>query len=133
MWEQVKRAIVESSVEGKNPKSEWWNDEVKAAVRRKELLIACVAKERCMKPYTEEKRKVKRCIYQSKMNINELFRRKMNEDVNGNIKLFWKEMNNLKGGKVENWSRIKDENGRLVQEEDEVQRIWKSNFKICII
>ena len=43
MWEQVKRAMVESAREvcssvrvgGKNPKSVWWNDKIKVAVRRK--------------------------------------------------------------------------------------------------
>ena len=49
------------------------------------------AKERCMKAYRKEKRKVKRCIYQSKKKVNEQFGRNMNEDVNGNRKLFWKE------------------------------------------
>ena len=81
MWEQVKRAWVESATElcgsvrvgGKNPKSEWWNDEIKAAVRRKEAswkeVLAAKdeeAKERCMEAYREKKRKVKRCIYQRK-------------------------------------------------------------------
>ena len=36
----------------------------------------------------EERRKVKRSIYQSKNEINEQFGRKMNQDVNGNRKLF---------------------------------------------
>ena len=44
MWEQVKQAMVESArkvcgsvrVGGKNPKSVWWNDEIKSAVGRKE-------------------------------------------------------------------------------------------------
>ena len=44
MWEQVKWAMVESAretcgsvrVEGKNPKSVRWNDEIKTAVGRKE-------------------------------------------------------------------------------------------------
>ena len=74
-----------------------------------------------MEAYSEEKRKVKGCIYQSKRKVNEQFGRKMNEDVNENRKLFWKEvMTNMKGGKVESCSRIKDGNGRLVQGEDEV-------------
>ena len=51
----------------------------------------------------------------------------MNEDVNGNKKLFWKEVSNVKGGKVESYSRIKDGNERLAQEE-EVRRIWKEYF-----
>ena len=73
------------------------------------------AKERCMEAYKKEKRKVKRCIYQSKK-----FGRKMNEDVTGNRKLFWQEVSNVKGGKVESCSRIKDGNGRLAQGKDEV-------------
>ena len=44
MWKQVKQAMVESArdvcgslqVGGGNPKSVWWNDQVKAAVKRKE-------------------------------------------------------------------------------------------------
>ena len=39
-----------------------------------------------------EKRKVKRCIYQSEKKVNEQFGRKMNEYVNGNRKLFCKEV-----------------------------------------
>ena len=40
----------------------------------------------------------------------------MNQDVNGNRKLFWK-VSKVNGGKVENSNRIKDGNGRLVLEE----------------
>ena len=49
MWEQVKQVMVECvkrscvSVRvggGKNPKSVWWNDEVKTAVRRKDVFGA---------------------------------------------------------------------------------------------
>ena len=44
----------------------------------------------------------------------------MNEDVNGKRKLFWKEVSNVKGGKVESCRRIKDGNGRLAKGEDQV-------------
>ena len=50
------------------------------AARNEEL------KERCMEVYREEKRKVKRGIYQSKKKVNEQFGRKIIEDVNGNCK-----------------------------------------------
>ena len=53
----------------------------------------------------------------------------MNEDGNGNRKLFWKEESNVKSGKVARCTRIKDRNGRLAQEEDEVGRIWKACFE----
>ena len=52
------------------------------------------AKERFLEAYREEKRKVKRCIYQNKKKVDEQFGRKMSEDVNGNKKLFWKEVSN---------------------------------------
>ena len=75
----------------------WWNYEVKAAVRRKEdtwkeELTASdeKARGRCMEVYREEKRKLKRCIYQSKMEVNEQFGRRTNQYVTGNMKLFLK-------------------------------------------
>ena len=45
------------------------------------------AKDRYTEIYKEE-RKVKRCIYQSKEEINGQLGRKINQDVNGNSKLF---------------------------------------------
>ena len=92
MWEQVKhaRSVWLSESWGKEPKKcVWWNDEIKAAVRRKETAWKVLEarneepKERCMEVYREEKRKVKKCIIQSKKNVNEQFGRKMNENVNG--------------------------------------------------
>ena len=59
-----------------------------------------------MGDYREEKKKVKRCIYQSKKDVKEHFGRKINQDVNGNRKLLWKEVSNVKGGKVESSSRM---------------------------
>ena len=53
----------------------------------------------------------------------------MNEEVNENRKLFWKEVSNVKGGKVESCSIIKEGNGRLAQGEDEVRKIWKEYFE----
>ena len=44
--------------------------------------------------------------------------KKMNEDLNGNRKLFWNEVSNAKGRKVESCSRTKDGNGRLELGED---------------
>ena len=61
--------------------------------------------------------------------VNKQFGRKINEDLNGNRKLFWKEVSNATGGKVEICSRIKDGNGRLVLGDVEVRRIWKEYFE----
>ena len=113
----------------------WWKDQVKAAVEEedawKEVLGARDedARKRCLEVYKEEQRKVKRCIYQSKEEVQEQFGSKMNQDVNGNRKSFWKEVSKANGGNVENSNRIKDGNGRLVLEEAEVQRIWKEYYE----
>ena len=77
------------------------------------------AKERCMEAYREEKRNVEKCIYQSKKIVNEQFGGKMNKDVNGNRKLFWKEVSNAKGG----WHK-----GRT-----NCEISGRSILKICII
>ena len=44
----------------------------------------------------------------------------MNQNVNRNRKLFWKEVSKANGKNVENCTRIKGANGRLTLEEDEV-------------
>ena len=38
-------------------------------------------------------------------------------------------VSNVKGGKVQSCSKIKDKNGRLALGEDEVQMIWKEYFE----
>ena len=49
--------------------------------------------------------------------------------MNGNIKLFWKEVSKASGGKVEGYSRIKDRNGMLALQEIEARSIWKGYFE----
>ena len=44
----------------------------------------------------------------------------MNQDVNGNRKLFYKAVSKVNEGKVENCSRINDRNWRLVIGMDEM-------------
>ena len=49
----------------------------------------------------------------------------MNQNGNGNRKLFWKKVSKENGDKIENCCKIKDGNGRVAQEELEVRRIEK--------
>ena len=53
----------------------------------------------------------------------------MNEDLSGNRKLFWKEVSNAKGGRVESCSKLKDGNERLAPGDDEVRKIRKEYFE----
>ena len=54
----------------------------------------------------KKEREVKRCIYQSKNEINEQLGRKINKDVGENKMLLWKEVSKVNGGKVETCSEI---------------------------
>ena len=69
------------------------------------------------------KEKFQTCIYYSKKNENEQPRKQINQDLNGNRKLFWKEASKVNGGKVESCNRIKDGNGKLSQGEVEIRMI----------
>ena len=79
MVESAREVCGSVRVGGGSPKRVWWNDQVKSAVKRKEDVYR-----RCW----ELEMKVKRYIYQSKQEVQEQFGRKMNQDVNGNRKLF---------------------------------------------
>ena len=60
------------------------------SVQRREKLKSLYIKARDAdaweRRFEEEKRNVKRCIYQSKEEVQEQFQRKMNEELNGNRK-----------------------------------------------
>ena len=67
-----------------------------------------VAKDRRMEVYKEERERLKGVFIRAKRKEG----RKMNQDLDGNRKLFWKEVTKIKGGKVESCHRIEDGNGR---------------------
>ena len=92
------------------------------------------ARERCLKVYKEEKRKVKSYICRSKEEVQEQFGGKMNQDMNGNRKLFWKEVNKANGGKVENSNKTKDGNGTgWYWKRLKYKGFGRSIMRICII
>ena len=69
-------------------------------VARKKVLAASleVAKDRCIEIYKGEKRKVKRCPCKSKIEVNEQFGRKVNQDVDRYRKLRRNEFSKANGG-----------------------------------
>ena len=57
----------------------------------------------------------------------------MNQDVNENMKLFWNKVSKANGGKVENFSRLKNGKRSLALEEVKVRRILEEYLRISII
>ena len=144
VWKQVKEAVVGSAKEvcgcvkigNMNVKSELWSEEVKQAVERKKVAFLnvlkandVISKERCMDVYREERKKTKRCISMRKREVNEQFGKKMNEDIHGNKKLFWKEVRKVGKERNGNFSNIMNRNGTLVTEESEVRGVWREYFE----
>ena len=74
--------------------------------------------------------KVTGVYIKAKREVNEQFVSTMNQDVNGNMKLFWKDVSKAKGEKVESCSRIKDINGRSALGKYEEQKIWEDYFEV---
>ena len=96
-WEQVNQAVDERArdcvARKKEPK-----DEIKDRMEGKGCLKGYVrskgkkVKLICRKIYKGETGRAKRCINQSKKQEKEQFKRKRSEDVNKNMKLFWREV-----------------------------------------
>src|SRR5678816_3363100 len=113
-----------AKVGSKNVSCEWWNEEVMQVVKsKKEAWLNVLkandedSKERCLEVYKEEKRNTKRCIHRRKEEVNEQFGRRMNEDIQGNRKLFWKEARKVKNENKGNLLRIMNRNGAFVTDE----------------
>ena len=60
-----------------------------------------------MKAYKEEKRKIKRCVHQSKKEVNEQLGWVVSQDSNRNGEFFWKEVRKRNGGKEEKMQQNK--------------------------
>ena len=73
-----------------------------------------------------KKRKIKRCTYKSKREVNEQFGNEINHEINGNKKLFREDVSKADGGKVERYNKGWKSEVALV--EDEAQRIYKDYF-----
>ena len=63
--------------------------------------------------------------------VNEYVRKKIYSDSNGNSKLFWKKVNKMNDGKIENCCKIKKEKQIAGIAEDKVHYAWKI-YKITV-
>src|SRR5678816_1162189 len=88
-----------------------------------------VSKERCLELYKEEKRNTKRCIRRRKEEVNEQFERRMNGDLQGNRKLFWKKARKVKNENKGNLLRIMNRDDAFVTNEMDVRGMWKEHFE----
>ena len=113
---------------------EWWNESVERLVREKRELFEKYLQERNEVTYglykgkrSETKRKVK----EAKREADERWGDRVMQNFGGNRKMFWKEVKRVRkensngGGCV----GMKDENGDMVVDKEEVSRRWAGYFE----
>lgn len=143
MWMKFKEVIIDSAREvcgvarvGKRKlNAEWWSEDVRSAIEKKSQAYASTLqnvsreeRERRIHEYKKAKNEVKRIIKRSKREANENFGKKLSQDVNGNRKLFWKEVKKVKNEGKESCMGVKGKNGRVLVSETEIKERWKEYF-----
>ena len=68
-------------------------------------------------------------VKNGKREANKKFGKRMNEDANGNMKLFWKELKKIKGSKKMECLKMKDKSGIYVDGDENVKGRWKEYFE----
>jgi len=125
-------------VKGRKKKgSAWWTSEVKGAVEEKkkaydrviEKNVPLEVKQKRKQEYKLCKRKVKQVIKESKERVDEEFGRKLSEKFHENKKLYWKEVKKERGGCKSGSDKVKDKEGKLLNESKEVKGRWKEYFE----
>jgi len=144
LWTQVKSKIVGCAREvcgcsktGRRKKgSEWWSDEVKKGIEKKEDAWKKVLqsggqeiREQRMEEYKRVKKEVKMIVRKSKKEANENMGKRMTNDMNGNIKLFWKEVKKARGCVANGSEKVKDASGRMLLRDNDVKERWKEYFE----
>ena len=144
MWKEMKDSIFGSASKvcgtvklGQKRKGcEWWSDRVKMKIEEKKK-----AWERLLRENNEERRanlrgdfkkiskEARRTVKESKREANDKLGKKMNEDANGNMKLFWKEVRKAKDSGRTECVRMKSKDGESVSGELGIRERWKEYFE----
>ena len=138
-WESLKIALKENALDvcgmrrvggGVRKGSEWWNEEVKAAVLEKKRAFEVWLQNGCQEAYECYRVKrslVKRVVRNAKQAANDKWRRKLTENFEKN-KMFWKEVKRVRKNEAGREERVKDRNGKLLVECQDVRKRWAEYF-----
>ena len=111
--------------------SEWWNEEVARLVRRKRDLYRIWLQNRGRDTYDRYKmarNEVKRAVRRAKREADVRWGEKLVEDFSTNKRMFWREVKRTRKGVEVREECVKDENGRVLSEVNEVCERWKEYF-----
>lgn len=139
-WKILKNSLVESATEvcGTSKttiykkQTSWWTDEIKQQVKNKKkqwLKYLSSKIEVNYQLYKEQRKTVKKLVKEAKEKSWEDFGTKLEKDSQGNQKLFYKVLKNLRSNKNPRTITIKNADGELLREEREIMGRWKEYFE----
>ena len=140
-WSKFKKSVVKCAEKvcgmrkvggGVRKGSEWWCEEVKVAVEEKKRAHGVWLQKKSevsYERYKECKRRAMRAVRFAKARADERWGRKLTEDVQGNKRMFWKEVKKTRKGPSRKEERVKAADGRLLVEQEEVGRRWGEYFE----
>lgn len=138
-WENFKKVLVGSAEEvcgrtrgkKKEKTTDWWNERTIEAVREKNIAFRKWWKSRKQEDkqsYNEKRRVCSKIIKEEKRKTWEQFTNKLEADMESNKKMFYKMMKNKKRS-TESAKHMEDENGRLVENGEDIRNLWRDYFK----
>ncbi|MFA0954709.1 RNA-directed DNA polymerase, partial [Klebsiella pneumoniae] len=125
---------------GRKSGNGWWNKEVRMAVESKKAAYLKMLTARSVKTkqremhhlneaYIAARNKAKEMVKQSKMNVRRMLEVKMQSNFEGNRKLYWKMVNQNKGGDTRSAVGVKNAEGDIVWDDDEIRDCWRDYFQ----
>ena len=112
--------------------SEWWNEEVGRAVAEKRRAFEEWLQRKDVVTYDRYRAQrvaVKLAVQAAKIMADRQWGERLGNDFEGNKKMFWKEVKRVRKGKQAREEIVKDVNGHILRDGQEVRRKWAEYFK----
>ncbi|XP_050514773.1 uncharacterized protein LOC126890015 isoform X1 [Diabrotica virgifera virgifera] len=139
-WQLLKGILIETAREAcevyrknnKTKQTSWWNDEIKNHVKMKkkmwEKYLGNKTEENYDR-YKEERKKVRDMIKIEKEKTWIQFGQQMEYNSKENQKVFYRTMKNIRIDKPTRDTRIKNTDGTIIRDDQEIMERWKQHFQ----
>ena len=116
---------------GERKGSEWWNERVEDAVRRKKdayVRFLDGRRDERWKEYKCERRRVKLVVKEAKREADRKWSENLIVKFREKSKVFWREVNKERRNKIQLGEEMQNESGDFVRGE-EVEKVWREYFE----
>lgn len=138
LWSTFKETVWETGKEicgvtkGRNTKTTaWWSEDVKIEIVKKKKLWKRYLNDKTNNKYEEykvQRKHVKEKVKEAKTRQWEEFGQRMARDSNGNAKLLYRTLKNLRFSGNEKTKGIRDANGNLLLNNERIMERWQEHF-----